>query len=677
MPGGEAQANANMRYKERMRDSRKMPYIEESKLIKIREKYRYNLEGFLLNCMPRTFNMPFADCHREVIKGLQHAVLHGGNKAVALPRGTGKTSIAIGATIWAILYGHVRFGAVVAADQDAANKILQSIKTELWLSDGIGKLWPYLQSYLATGDGDGNKYRHILNDDGSPPLIKWGANVLKLPSVPEEYKCEWSGAVIQCKGLTSGVRGMQYKLPDGTTLRPSLALIDDPQTKDSARSQSQTDTREEIVEADIMGLAGPDKAISAFMLCTPIEPNDMAMRYLDNKIHGDWNGTHVPMIIKFPDAVDTLWEEYRILYMKALQGGEIPDKAYDYYLENRDAMDLGGIVYWEARKQDTEHSALQSAMNLRFKRGNAFLTEYQCEPVYRNAGKPYQIDEIQVMEKCNGFNRLFLPKDCKIIVTGTDINYSGLNTTVVGSTNDAVRYIADYQTFPGNGKDLYDPSRRKKSDSDLAAIARALDEHIPAIASARYMRDGKLVPPDLILIDCGNWMDLVFRWCQMNRAKLGGMVFPSRGRSASKYRPSQLVGQPGDGWHVADWKNRGRVLVHNSDAWRMRTQQAFIVPNAVPGSVSLFGKLPHTHKTFADEICAEILDEYIEETDGGNVFYKWTNKVGVRNDKLDSTTMAFAGLSYMGASENKLSQVRVHKQPKNRRRGRKVTKIKV
>jgi hypothetical protein len=177
MPGGEAQANANMRYKERMRDSRKMPYIEESKLIKIREKYRYNLEGFLLNCMPRTFNMPFADCHREVIKGLQHAVLHGGNKAVALPRGTGKTSIAIGATIWAILYGHVRFGAVVAADQDAANKILQSIKTELWLSDGIGKLWPYLQSYLATGDGDGNKYRHILNDDGSPPLIKWGANV--------------------------------------------------------------------------------------------------------------------------------------------------------------------------------------------------------------------------------------------------------------------------------------------------------------------------------------------------------------------------------------------------------------------------------------------------------------------------------------------------------------------
>jgi phage terminase large subunit GpA-like protein len=101
------------------------------------------------------------------------------------------------------------------------------------------------------------------------------------------------------------------------------------------------------------------------------------------------------------------------------------------------------------------------------------------------------------------------------------------------------------------------------------------------------------------------------------------------------------------------------------------------VPNAVPGSVSLFGKLPHAHKTFADEICAEILDEYIEETDGGNVFYKWTNKVGVRNDKLDSTTMAFAGLSYMGASENKLSQVRVHKQPKNRRRGRKVTKIKV
>lgn len=681
MPGGAAQADAVERYKQAAREKRMMPLIEEAEERKEREMYRHDLALFCRRVMPESFSMEFADCHKDVLRGMQHAILNGGLKSVALPRGSGKTTMAVAAMIWGLLYGHIRYGAVIAADQGAADKILASVKTELWLSDHIGRLWPFLQSYLRRGEGDGNKYRHILNHNDTPPLIKWGTAMLKLPSVPNtEGLHEWDSAIIQSKGLASGVRGMQCKLPSGQTMRPDFALIDDPQTKDSARSVSQTDYREEIIEGDVLGLAGPNTPMSAFMTCTVIEPNDLAERFLNKTDHGDWNGTRVPMIITFPDEVDGKWEEYRILYMKALKEERVPDDAFQFYRENRDLMDAGAKVYWEDRKLPNEDSALQHAMHLRFKRGNSFLSEFQNEPVTRYAGKPYQIEPIGVMEKCNSLSRCYVPGDATMIVSMTDINYSGLNTVVVAATNDAVRYVIDYQTYPGDGQPLYDPSRRKKTDSDMLAIARALDVHIPIVGSERYVRNGKKVAPDLVLIDCGNWMDLVFRWCRSNSAKVHApRVFPSRGRSDSKYRPSQLIGQPGDGWHVADWKNRGRVLVHNSDVWRMRSQQSFLVPNSIPGTVTLFGKNPTEHKRYADEVCAEILNEYIEMTEGGNTMFKWTRKIGVKNDLLDSTVGAFVGLSYLGASEHKLSEVRQGQinQPRNRRRGRKVSKIKV
>lgn len=681
MPGGAAQAEAVERYKAAARDKRKMPPIDESGVIEERELYRHDLILFCKEIMPESFSMAFAPCHIEVLQGMQHAIMHGGKKAVALPRGSGKTTAAVGAMLWGLLYGHIHYGAVIAADQDAADKLLTSLKTELWMSEHIGRLWPYLQSYCKRGEGDGNKYRHILNHDDTPPLIKWGTKMLKLPTVPDpENKHDWNSAIIQSKGLTSGVRGMQHKLSNGKTLRPDFALIDDPQTKDSARSVSQTEYREEIVDGDVLGLAGPREPMSAFMTCTVIEPNDLAERFLDKKLHGDWNGTRIPMIIKFPDEVDKMWEDYRILYMKALQEPRLPTEAFDYYTQNREAMDAGAEVYWEDRKLDTDISALQHAMHLRFSRGNQFLSEYQNEPVTRYSGKPYQIDTIAVMEKCNSKSRCHVPDDALMIVSMTDINHSGLNTVVVAATNDAVRYVVDYQTYPGNGRVLYDASRKKKKESDALAIAHALDVHIPDVGSRRYSRGGKLVAPDLVLIDCGNWMDLVFRWCHSNSHKVTAQrVSPSRGRADSKYRPSQLVGNPGDGWHVADWKNRGRVLVHNADQWRMKTQQAFLVPNSVPGTVSLFGKKPSDHKRYADEVCAEILSEYIELTDGGNTMYKWNHTVGVANDLLDSTVGAFVGLSYLGASEHRMGELRPARpqQPRNRRRGRKVSKIKV
>ncbi len=68
-----------------------------------------------------------------------------------------------------------------------------------------------------------------------------------------------SAAIIKVAGITGRIRGMKFKRSDGMTVRPSLVVLDDPQTDESARSLSQCATREGILAGAVLGLAGPGK----------------------------------------------------------------------------------------------------------------------------------------------------------------------------------------------------------------------------------------------------------------------------------------------------------------------------------------------------------------------------------------------------------------------------------
>ena len=123
------------------------------------------------------------------------------------------------------------------------------------------------------------------------------AKEIILPTMP---KSRASGAIVRVAGITGRIRGMKYKRADGKTVRPSLVVIDDPQTDESARSLSQCATRESILAGAILGLAGPGKKISGIMPCTVIRPSDMADNILDRDKHpgmergADQDGLQVP-----------------------------------------------------------------------------------------------------------------------------------------------------------------------------------------------------------------------------------------------------------------------------------------------------------------------------------------------------------------------------------------------
>ena len=127
-----------------------------------------------------------------------NAAKYGGDQAIAAPRGEGKTSIVQCVTIYCVMHG--------------------------------------------------------IN--GKRTFLKWARDYIVLPTVrvPDHWDSRLrpgqlslgSGAVITTRGLDSAIRGVLVG-----TKRPDLVIIDDPETRDSARSGVQTDLRARTIEADL------------------------------------------------------------------------------------------------------------------------------------------------------------------------------------------------------------------------------------------------------------------------------------------------------------------------------------------------------------------------------------------------------------------------------------------
>jgi hypothetical protein len=222
------------------------------------------------------------------------------------------------------------------------------------------------------------------------------ADKIVLPVLPNRAYARWyeedmdlgrsSGAVIMVAGLTGSLRGVKHVLPNGKTIRPDLVLLDDPQTRESAASVTQSATREKIVKADVLGMAGPGKKIAAIMPCTIIHKGDMADRMLDPQRNPEWQGEKTKMLISFPKNME-LWEEYNKLRQEEFRREKLHDGSNQFYVDRRQEMDEDAKVSWEDRLFEDEVSATQHAMNLYFRDPLAFASEYQNDPVDEFAGE--------------------------------------------------------------------------------------------------------------------------------------------------------------------------------------------------------------------------------------------------------------------------------------------------
>ncbi len=306
-----------------------------------------------------------------------------------------------------------------------------------------------------------------------------------------------------------------------------LAVLDDPQTDESARSPSQVQIRVALLNGAILNLAGPGEKISAIMPCTIIQPDDMADRILDREKCPAWQGEVMKFIYKWPDRMD-LWETYTEMWKVDLRAGGTMSNATAFYRAHRKEMDKGCVEAWPERFNEDEISALQFAMNIRFRdedSEDAFFAEFQSEPrdILSIEGAT-RITEAIVMNKVIPLARQVVPESVTKLTAMIDVHGEALYWLVCGWEDNYTGHIIDYGVYPEQPKGHFVLSALPKPMSSLNAPGtKGLEGRIYAglktlvgqlITKDWKTSDGSRLKIERCLIDA-NWgqsTDVVYRF---------------------------------------------------------------------------------------------------------------------------------------------------------------------
>ena len=619
--------------------------------IERRRRLEPSLKEWLRWYFPAEFCKPWSESHEQVIHHFQVALEQGGKQAVAMPRGEGKTTLTKGAALWAIMTGRVRYVLLVGATSAKAAAMLRDIKQWLRFSPRLGADYPEVCSFCAAGGGNAALAKHLCREDGEKCEIQWQANRVVLATAPtkgpdgEEIDSPASGAVLDCDGITGDIRGHVHALPEGGLIRPGLAIVDDPQTRESAKSPEQCKFRLNVIKGDVAGSAGPGETITTLVPCTVIQRGDLADQLLDKELNPDFRGIRTSMIRAWPEDME-IWEhEYNVARVAGIDAEDNGKSANDFYLKHRARMDKGAVVGWDQRVIDTEISAIQHAMNLYLKLGKvAFASEYQNQPEDDISGD-FVLTVKAVHDNVNHMARRTLPIDAAILTAFTDINDYGLSWCASGFGQAGMTCsVADYgitpEVVPLNA------SETEANEATYEALVQ-LGEHLSNLV---FTRDGKEFPLRMWLIDAGYRGRTVQSF--VRSARLPFRVMASRGYAATKYRPvgRTVIGQPKEQCHLVDGR-LGHYIAHDADYWREVAQRAFLASVGAPGGASLFGKQPLEHIEFAEHVCREVLVGKAKMPDGGWV-YKWKQKPG-KNDLLDAYVGTWVAAAVEGYTTGK------------------------
>ena len=634
-------ANAVRRHRESLNEVA----IPRVKSYNRRAKCRKDLRKFMMTYGRSAFPLPFGEDHMRAIAYLEDAILRNGRFAMAMPRGSGKTTMVIWATIWALVYGHRRYIVVIACDMDAAKQIIDAVKGQLESNAILRDDFPKLCYPVRAIDGVAQRAAR-LRHAGQDIHMSWGARRIVCPEID---KSPSSGVRLEAYGLDGRLRGAFNQHADGRIERPDLAILDDPQKDKHAKSQPEVDKRERIIKGTVLGLAGPNKKIAAVMPCTVIQKNDLSDRILSPDKNPEWQSLRTKMVVRWPEQQDEMWAQYGEIRRECMLAGDtVAKKATEFYRKNREKMDAGSVVSWPARKYEHELSAIQHAENLLLDVGQSvFSAEYQNAPD-ENHTLLYVLTEPDVVSQLNGFAPRTVPPKCPIVVGFVDINLYGLHWVVAAFRMDRAGFILDYGKFPSGNAKLYNGDGTDNGTEEQV-VRRGLDTLGEAIVLGRkYGLDdtpGQSKRVDMLMVDCGYLDQVVFDFA--NNSRLPTNVMPSRAYGSRNYRPTGRHGRVGDGWHESEFAGKGRVVVHCADLWRMRSQKAWLQPVGSPGSISLFGDRQDIHAEIGRQCTREVLIGI--EPRGLYDQYIWEGSDNGWHDLGDCLTGIHVAASYMGA----------------------------
>jgi hypothetical protein len=621
-----------------------------------RNACEYDLRRFCVEYLTARFDKPFSDDHLRVIQSLQDCILTGGQYAVAMPRGSGKTTLCESAATWALLFGHRRFLMVIGSDAQASLQICASIRNELDSNDLLLDDFPEAVRAIRSLEGVARRAEGQIYTIGNRTQLIWTKNEVRLPC-----RAAGGGSVIRTAGITGRIRGAKASLADGSQVRPDLVLIDDPQTDESAKSPSQVADRLKTINSTVLGLAGPGQKIAALCTVTIIERGDLADQLLDRRINPQWQGQTSRLMASMPTN-QKLWDTYAETLREGLRDGSGTKAAFDFYRDNRDAMDAGAQASWKERFAPGEHSAIQHGMNLRILRGEAaFEAEYQNSPMDPSTlANVQQLTASTIVQKLNHHEKGTVPIEDSTITVGIDVQGSCLYWLAAAWSPTFSGDIIAYGAYPDQGRPYFIVREIQKTmekehagGSWEAALHASLETLVAQLVSFEWKSDhGDVQHLDQIVIDAGYGAstETVHKFCR--RSAHASLLMPYFGRAVApgqtpldewKKKPGDKIGL---GWRISKNANRqARAVLADPNVWKSFLADRILAKMGDAGCLSLYGSSSAEHRMLADHLSSEARTRV---SANGRTSDQWKMKPNKENHWLDCLVMSAIGASIRG-----------------------------
>jgi hypothetical protein len=594
-------------------------------------------ESFRAFCdcyFPRVFTLPWSDDHLLVIRKIEQVVIDHETLAVAMPRGSGKTTLCLIAVLWALLTGRHPFVFLIASTAESALALLDNLKQHLMGNELLLADYPEAVFPIRCLDGEsrrclGQRYYGRLTHIG------WTSDQIVLPTIPGS-RC--SGALVRVAGITGHIRGAVHIRPDGTSIRPTLVVGDDLQTDQSARSLTQVAERLSIINGAIYGLAGPGRRTAIIIPCTVIRAGDVADQLLDRDKNPLWQGERTKLVYAFPtpgSVCEKLWSQYASIRADSLRRGDQGHEATEFYREHQAAMDEGVRVAWPARHDPDEVSAVQHAMNLKLRDEAAFWAEYQNQPLTGQA-EDARLTPQQIAERTNGRPRRQAPVSATVLTAFIDVHDRMLFYCVCAWEPTFTGYVIDYGTFPRQPRRSFTlrdaPGTLAQTFPGMgveASVQAGLEQLVQELLHRDWPRGEGSAKLDRILIDSGYLPGGVANAC--HKLAVGNTLMPSKGvglraanRPMSSYR--RRAGEiHGHHWYVPN-VSRTREFRHvliDTNHWKSFVHARLATAAGDPGSLTMFGRPGASdHRLFAEHLAGS--ETCVLTTGHGRTVQEWS-----------------------------------------------------
>jgi len=631
-----------------------------------------SLKTFIETYAKETCYLAWSPAHLRALDLLQDSILNNRRFCLAMPRGSGKSSLCGLATIWALVCGHSQYTVSIGATSKSSKIRLDSIKTSLRFNRLLARDYPEICIPIEFCGGES---RRAVGQkcNGVPTEILWAQNQIKTATLdidPFSWQLDNNlspayGCVIDTASIDSEIRGKAFERPDGTMQRPTFVIADDVQTRESAKNPETVTHREQIIKSDVMYLGGPATQIGIALPITVIYQDDLADRLLNHDLNPEMRGERTKMMVSMPadgvedddqkDEIDKLWESYdEIRRADHLAGTNF---CTNFYVENHDEMTVGAEAAWPERfnAEKGEVDAIQHAMNLKLEDERAFFSECQNEPMALDISDLPPLKAIEVAERRMPLKRFIAPSDADFLTSFIDISRNVLwYTTVAYKSSDFTATVIDYGSWPQQNAAHFTLNTVRKTIPDVykehgeytSCLHAALNDCVHAIASREYYTEaGNIIDLKNIGIDSGWGQHSVDVYRNCKRSAYKSIVVPTKGFGITplkkplvdpekKQEPkTDIIGQ----WRFTPTLLRNWLLTYDTNQWKSKVNQSFRVPVGNRGSTSFFDKRTNNkkadHRMIAEQSCAEI-STWLES--GTRKVETWKTKIeGSDNHFLD------------------------------------------